>query len=161
MDAYVLVGQEAAAAECLEAARRWLGPERRWKIRCTFFTEAASFALVQHNVALSLDLIGQLESLAQGREHAIPMPGPYWKLKIFRHTHFGRCEEASQMAAAAGELLKERCPLYYLDVLAAKAWLERRTTGQLSVETGRELSVFDSAGLPGRRALFAAQGFLP
>jgi len=161
MDAYVLLGQEAAAVECLEAARRWLSPERRWKIRCAFFTEAASFALVQRNVALSLDLIGHLESLAQGREDAIPMPGPYWKLKIFRHAHLGKAEEASQMAAAMGDLFRERCPVFYLDILAARAWLERRTTGQLSIGTERELGVFDSVGLPGRRALFAAQGFLP
>jgi DNA-binding SARP family transcriptional activator len=161
MDAYVLVGQDTAAAECLEAARRWLGPERRWKLRCAFFVEAGAFALIQGNVALALDLIGQLESLTQGREEAVPMPGPYWKLKIFRRAHLGKTEEAFQMAATMGEVLREQFPLHYLDILAATAWLERRTTGQASVETDMELGVFDSVGLPGRRALFAAQGFLP
>jgi hypothetical protein len=89
------------------------------------------------------------------------MLGPYWKLKIFRHAHLGRVEEASQMAAATAESFRERCPMYYLDLLAARAWLERRTTGKLSKESERELGIFDSVGLPGRRALFAAQGFLP
>lgn len=160
MDAYVLVGEEAAAVECLEAAKRWLGSERRWKLRCAFFCEAASFALVQHNVALALDLIAQLEVLAQGREDVTPMPGPYWKLKAFRQVHLGRIEEAYKIVTDMAVRYATRCPLHYLDMLAVRAWLERRTVGRMNAETERELGVFDALGLPGRRALFIAQGFL-
>lgn len=87
------------------------------------------------------------------------MPGAFWKLKIFRRGHLGEIAEASRMAAEMGEFFRPRSPMYYLDVLAAKAWLERHTMGGLKSETDRELNLFETLGLPGRRALFAAQGF--
>jgi len=47
-----------------------------------------------------------------------------------------------------------------LTVLAATAWLERRTLGCNTSETLAELEVFDTPSLRGYRALQVAQGFL-
>jgi tetratricopeptide (TPR) repeat protein len=161
MDAYILLGQEDAALNCLENARKWLIPERRWKLRCAFFVEAASFALVQRNYALALDLIAQLETITRGREDAVPMPGPYWKLRVFRMAHLGQSSEAQGVLRSFATRLQTTCPFHYLDILAAKAWLEARQDGRLSVQTEEELGVFESIGATGRRALLTCQGFLP
>jgi len=160
MDPYLLVGQEDAAAHCLESAREWLVPERRWKLRCAFFTEVATFALVQRNLGQALDLIGQLENIARGREDAVPMPGPYWKLKIFREAHIGNAPEALRLAKEKTDFFMKASPLHYLDVVAVRAWLETRTDGHVSPETEDGLCTFEQVGARGRKALLAIQGFL-
>jgi hypothetical protein len=48
----------------------------------------------------------------------------------------------------------------YVSVLAAKAWLEKRSFGQYSPETQEDLGLFRTYGLSGRWALLRAQGFL-
>jgi len=146
--------------ECLENARRWLVPQRRWKLQCAFFVEAASLALVQRNWALALDLIAQLEVLARDRENAVPMPGPYWKLKVFRKTQLGHIDEARAIVRSFSEMWKQTCPYHYLDILAVKAWMERTQQGRLTEETEAELGVFDEMDAVGRRTLLGLQGFL-
>src|SRR5206468_3141257 len=84
IDPYMLQGREDSALEYLERARRWLGPQRRWKLRHTFLAEAASFALMRHNVALALDFITQMEAAGRGREEVVLMPGAYWKMRSFK-----------------------------------------------------------------------------
>ncbi len=160
IDPYVLMGRESDAIACVEKAKEWLGPRRRWKFHCGFLMGNASFALVQGNTALALDLIGQLEGLARGREEAVSMPGSYWKLRIFKEAQVGQLDEALQMVRKSTGLLRDHCPLYYFDVLAAKAWLELRARGHHSAETVRELEAFEEVGAAGRRALLSAQGFL-
>jgi DNA-binding SARP family transcriptional activator/tetratricopeptide (TPR) repeat protein len=160
-DAYVLSGRNERALECMESAAVSLGPERRWKIRCAFLLETAAFALIQGNLQLALDLAAQVEALGRGREDAMPMPGPYWKLRIFRAAHLGNAEEASSLAGTIGTFFSERCPYYYLDILGVKAWLEQRSTGQMRPQTEQELCTFEAIGAPGKRALLVAQGFLP
>jgi hypothetical protein len=120
----------------------------------------AAFALIQGNIQLALDLIERLEDLARDREDSVPLPGPYWKLKILRASHLGRTDEALHIATAIGGPFRESCPFFYLDVLAARAWLERRVYGRQSDETERELGLFDRVHAKGRKALLTAQGFL-
>jgi len=160
IDAYVLVGRQADAIACLEQARKWLVPRRRWKFHCAFLVVSAAFALIQGNTALALDLIGQLEATARGREEAVPLPGPFWKLKIYRAAHLDSNEEVLNMISASTALFRDIGPYQYLDILAAKAWVELRMNGKLSMQTGRELDVFEKVGAPGKRALLVAQGFL-
>jgi len=160
IDPYLLTGREESARQCLESARRWLVPERRWKLQCAFFVEAASFALVQRNCALALDLIAQLEVIARDRESAVPMPGPYWKLKAFRKTHLGHVDEARAIVQLFAESWKHACPYHYLDILAVKAWVEVNQEGRVSEETEAELGIFDDMEAVGRRTLLALQGFL-
>jgi hypothetical protein len=160
MDAYVLANRGTDAVRCLDAARRWLVPTRRWKLRCAYHVEAAAFALTQGNMSLALNTIEELERLALDREEAVPMPGPFWKLKLFRAAHLGGADKALSVAASLGEQFKKTCPYHYLDILAVRAWLERQHAGGVSESTTRELGFFDKVGAPGKKALLTAQGFL-
>jgi len=160
MDPYMLLGREAAAMDCLDRARKWLGPERRWKLRLTFLVETASFALIQRNLALALDLITQLEGISRGREDAVPMPGPYWKLKAFKMAQLGHSDEAYSIVSSLASEWKKTFVFHYLDMVASKAWLERREHGTITSETRDELEIFDRIGAKGRRELLALQGFL-
>ncbi len=160
VDPYILMGRHNEALACMEKAREWMAPRRRWKFHCAFLIENAAFALIQGNTALALDLIGQLEGYVRGREEGIPIRGAYLKLRIFREAHVGTPEEAFRLAASGTQMLRGNCPLEYLDVLAGKAWLEMRVHGAYSPDTARDLRSFDDVGALGRRALLAAQGFL-
>jgi len=160
IDPYMLLGQADAALECLERARRWLAPQKRWKLRLTFLLEAASFALMRRNTGLALDLISQMESVARGREEAVLMPGAYWKMRTFKMAHVGRVGEAFDTVSSIGSTWKRRSAFHYLDILAANAWLETRETGKLSAETRHDLGAFEALGLRGRRELLTLQGFL-
>ncbi len=161
IDPYVLTGQEDQALECIQKARNWLSPERRWKLHCTFLLETASFALIQRNLGLALDLICQLEGIARGREDALPMPGPYWKLIAFRKTHLGHSDEAYEMAQSLANQWRRTYVLHYLDMAATMAWLELRDKGRITEETSKALEVFQVVGAKGKRALLILQGFLP
>ena len=161
MDPYLLTGQEGKALECLERARNWLVPERRWKLRCTFLLETASFAVIQGNTGLALDLIAQLEIIARGREDALPMPGPFWKFMAFRMAHLGQSDEAHDLVRSLALRWRDTYVLHYLDMVATEAWLETRQSGQISQETVNQLAIFDQVGSKGKRALLALQGFLP
>ena len=160
VDAYVLAGRESDAVNCMRRAREWLVPRRRWKFHCAFLMVNAAFALIQGNTALALECIERLEAVARGKEQAVPIPGSYWKLRIFKEAHLGSIEEARRLAQYCTALFRETCPLHYLDVLAAKAWLELRTDGQHRAATLQELRMFDAFEAFGRRALLTAQGFL-
>lgn len=160
MDPLMLTGREDAAAECLEKARNWIGPDRRWKLRLTFLVEAASYALINRNIGLALDLIGQLESLGRGREDAVPMAGVYWKLRTFRMMHLGHADEASSIVRSFITAWKDTFVLAYLDMLAMKAWIETHTDGALTKATQAELQIFEQLGAVGKRDLLVLQGFL-
>jgi tetratricopeptide (TPR) repeat protein len=159
-DPYILLGKQDKAMDSMDRARKWMAPRRRWKFHCAFLIGNAAFALLQGNTALALDLIGQLEEYAQGREDAIPIRGAYLKLRIFREAHIGTAERAFRIARAGIDLLRDNCPLEYLDVLSGKAWLEERTKGHYSAETIEDLLFFEDRGTAGRLALLTAQGFL-
>jgi hypothetical protein len=63
-------------------------------------------------------------------------------------------------ASSVCTVLQAKCPFHYLDVLAVKAWLERRVFGRQTEETIGELEIFKTLGIPGKKALLTAQGFL-
>ncbi len=159
-DVYVLTGREDKALQCLETSEALLGSRPRWRDRCAIVTCRAALALVQGNLNLALDLIGQVETLARGREDAFPLRGPMWKLKLFRSAHLSSVSEALALASSVGTILRAKCPFDYLDVLAVKAWLERRIFGRQTEGTDSELSIFRTLQVPGKRALLVAQGFL-
>ncbi len=160
VDTYVLAGKESDAVTLMDRARGWLVPKRRWKFHCAFFIVSAAFELIRGNTSLALDIVADMESIARDREEAVPIHGAYWKLKIFRAAHFGRSDEAERMVETATARLRDTCPMQYLDVLAAKAWLEIKTHVENTPDTLRELDLFDKFAAEGRRALLTAQGFL-
>ena len=159
-DAYVLVGRESDAVAAIERAREWLVPKRRWKFHCGFLVVNAAFSLIRGNVGLALDLIRQLEVVSRGKERAVPIPGAYWKLRVYKEAHLGSLEEAYRLAQDATKQFRDVSPLHYLDILAAKAWLEIRMNGENRPETLRDLCIFEELGAFGRRELLTAQGFL-
>jgi hypothetical protein len=161
IDPYMLLGEREAAFESLEKARKWLGPEKRWRLRLTFLLEAASLALMSHNVGLAVDLIGQMEAVARGREDGVLMPGAYWKMRTFRMAHLGHTDEAWATISTLGSTWRNRAVFHYLDLIAAKAWLEMHSSGELSADTRAELVTFETLGLRGRKELLTLQGFLP
>src|SRR5439155_3749066 len=157
-DAYVLVGRESDAVAAIERAREWLVPKRRWKFHCGFLVVNAAFSLIRGNVGLALDLIRQLEVVSRGKERAVPIPGAYWKLRVYKEAHLGSLEEAYRLAQDATKQFRDVSPLHYLDILAAKAWLEIRMNGENRPETLRDLCIFEQLGAFGRRELLTAQG---
>jgi len=160
VDAYLLVGREADAMAQMDRAREWLVPKRRWKFQAAFLLVSAAFELIRGNTALALDIIEDMEAVARDRDDAVPIPGAYWKLRIFRSAHLGSKADTTEFVRASTELLRKKSPYHYLDVLAARSWLERRETGKNTPETMRELRMFDELGAIGKRALLTAQRFL-
>lgn len=160
IDPYMLLGQEAAAVECLEKAKKWMTPERRWRLRLQFHTEAASFALMQGNIAMAMDLVNQLESISREREIAIPMPGAYWKLRAFRMAMLGQVDAAYSTVCTLERKWKNSMVFAYLDMLATKAWLEKLQHGIISRETDDQLAIFEQLGAIGKKELLVRQGFL-
>jgi hypothetical protein len=53
-----------------------------------------------------------------------------------------------------------KVPMDYVSVLAAKAWLEKRSFGQYSPETQEDLGLFRTYGLSGKWAFLRHAGFL-
>ena len=159
-DPYILTGRDAEAIALMERAGAWLVPKRRWKFHCGFLVVRAAFELIRSNISLALNIIRDLEEVARDREEAVPIHGGYWKLRIFKAAHVETPDEAWRMIRAVSALLRERCPMQYLDVLAAKAWLENKTEGRNTASTIADLSLFERIGAMGRHALLAAQGFL-
>ena len=159
-DAYALTGQLSEAIRTLEIAKGLLNSARRWRMDCVFLVEAAAFALMQGNAGLALDFIAQVELLARGREDAFPLPGSYWKLRLYRMAQLGGAQDALALASTVGGRMRVKCPFYYLDVLAARAWLERQVFGRQADGTTTEMAIFESLEVPGKKALLTAQGFL-
>lgn len=159
-DVYLVTGQEDKALQCIDTAEALLGATPRWRDRCAVMTSRAAMALVQGNLNLALDLIGHIETLARGREDAFPQPGPMWKLKLFRAAHVSSVDEVLNTAATLSAIFRAKCPFDFLDILAVKAWLERRMVGRQTDETKAELHLFETLNVPGKKALLTAQGFL-
>ncbi len=159
-EAFILAGDRTQALDHLERAERWVKEQRSWSANMEFFCQGACVALLMGNLSLALSLIGSAEEHAWGKERCVPNPGVFEKLRVFRAAHVGGVELASPIAKSARAKFRVRHPLYYLTVLAAAAWLERRTLGCNTPETLAELEVFDTPSLRGYRALQVAQGFL-
>ncbi|PYT46349.1 MAG: hypothetical protein DMG45_00035, partial [Acidobacteria bacterium] len=159
-EAFILAGDRTQALDHLERAERWVKEQRSWSANMEFFCQGACVALLMGNLSLALSLIGSAEERAWGKERCVPNLGVFEKLRVFRAAHVGGVELASAIAKSARAKFRGRHPLHYLTVLAAAAWLERRTLGCNTPETLAELEVFDTPSLRGYRALQVAQGFL-
>jgi len=159
-EAYMLSGERERAHSCLEAARQWMEGRRSWRATMDFTCESANIALMNGNLALALQFIDTTEAIARGRERAVPEGGMFHKLRIFRAEHVTGGDEPLAMAERAQETFRGRHMVYFLEVLAARAWLEKRRFGRYSRTTEGELRLFDSTSAHGLRNSLAAQGFL-
>ena len=159
-EAYMLSGERRRALQCLEDGRRWMEVSRSWRAKMDFLCESANLALMMDNVSLALQLIESIESIARGRELAAPEAGMFEKLRIFRAEHVSGNDAASEIASSARDRFKKRNTVYYLEALAATAWLEKRKLGAYARETEEELALFDQVGARGLKAALSGQGFL-
>jgi tetratricopeptide (TPR) repeat protein len=159
-EAYVLSGQTGKALECLERAARWVKTQRSWRAHIDFLSESANMALIMRNVALALELIQSLEITALGREGAVPEAGMFEKLRLWRLAHTAGVNEALEAAVTSRSKFRDRHPLYFLEVLAVEAWLQRREQGTVEAETKGELQLFLDWGATGLKTALTAQGFL-
>lgn len=89
------------------------------------------------------------------------MPGAYWKMRTFKMAHLGPENDAYATVSSKAAIWKQRAVFHYLDILAAKSWIEMRETGRISLETREDLRLFDELDLRGRKHLLTLQGFLP
>jgi DNA-binding SARP family transcriptional activator/tetratricopeptide (TPR) repeat protein len=159
-EAYMLLGQREDALACLDSAKKLTTQTRSWRSNVEFLCESANLALMMRNVALALDLIGSVEEIAAGRERAVPEPGMFEKLRVFRTAHHKGHQAAASLAAQAQDRFRDRHRVDYMQALAAKAWLESCSSTPYSPQTQAELTVFGTLGAHGLRASLTAQGFL-
>jgi DNA-binding SARP family transcriptional activator/tetratricopeptide (TPR) repeat protein len=128
--------------------------------RLDFSLETAGFALTLGNVRLALDLIEEAEHAVRGQELVLHDVGMFERLRAFRAAHTAGVDAARGIIDAAINRFRHTHPLYYINVLPAKAWLERRTQGRQSVETEEGLNRLADYDLQGKKAIWLAQGFL-
>jgi Tfp pilus assembly protein PilF len=159
-DAYLLTGDRERASDCLEQAKEWVATHDDWYMTVVFLFENASRALATGNVALALSTKREVDMLTGNSQQLHLQGGLSLKLDVLRALHEDGPESARRLALERKCFFRNRVPLYYLDALAASAWLEKLSDGMYSRETEEELTVFETWGVPGKRALLEAQGFL-
>ena len=159
-EAYALSGNSDKALEYSNRSQRWVQTQGTWRAQIEVLCESANMALVMGNLPLSLELIQSQENAASGRERAVPEAGMFEKLRLFRLAHHAGLEEAYSAANLSRERFLDRHPVYFLEVVAALAWLEKAKFGCLVPQTRIELTLFDKWGAKGLKAALAAQGFL-
>jgi len=157
---YTLNRDKDRALACLEQAHKFYRTDGSWGGAMEYLVGAASVALMTGNTSLALDLTADAERVATGKERAVPNRGPFDKFKIFRAAHLFGLEIAAGLANQARDRYRDRHPLFYLDAVAASAWVERRRAGRYHPETEKELQLFEEWGANGKRAVSVAQGFL-
>lgn len=158
-DAYVLLGDRDRAYMYMEQARAWMAARQRsWFANINFLLECASLALMLGNAAHALDLMEGIENLRGQRERPLIDSSLYEKLRIFRVGHAKGGEAALLLAKRALEKYRGRHPYYFINAVAAMAWVERTFMGTQTTETERDLTLLDA--VPGKRAVLKAQGFL-
>lgn len=124
-----------------------------------FIREGTNVALMVSNVSLALDLIGSAETAAAGRESAVPEAARFTKLRAFRIAHLSGAENAWPIVLASLERFRTCHPVFLLEVLAAKAWLEKQSACSYSDCTLSELALFEILQLNTLKAALTAQGF--
>ena len=159
-EAFVMSGDKEGAAHYMELAKNHLAGQRTWRVELEFLCESASFALISADTSLALELIASAESAAAGREGAVPEPAVFAKLHAFRVAQVCGPDAARPLVDETLHRFRHRHLLYFLEVLAVRAWLETVTTGSCLAETATELALFERSGARGLKARLTAEGFL-
>lgn len=159
-EAFMMCGRKEDAAQYMELAKSHLSSHRTWKAELEFLCENASLALIGGDTSLALEIIASVEAAAAGREAAVPEPAVFAKLRAFRVMHLGGPDAAGPLVEQALDRFRSRHVLYFLEVLAARAWLEKLINASYLNQTRMELGLFDRYGAHGLKARLAAEGFL-
>lgn len=121
--------------------------------------ENACVALNLGRTNLALKHITALDELSASRAF-LPNAGAYERLRSLLTFHTEGAEAAFERARRAEKRFAGKNVLYYLDAVAALAFLERMTDGAYSLETNKALDLFESLGFRGMRQHLTHQGFL-
>ena len=159
VDPCLLTGQRDEAERCLQTAGQWLTQDRSWYSRTSYLLDVANYALITGNRDLVLRTIEELESKGMAML-AMPQPGMAVKLLTYRACEMGDYSEALMISSHAAAQYRHRCPLVFLDAVAARAWAERSALGEYTEETRLDLELCESIKVPGKLALLKAQGFV-
>ena len=159
-DAYLLTGDRDSASDCLERAKEWVATHDDWYMTAIFLLENASRALTTGNVALALSIKREIDMMTEGSQQLHVQGGLTVKLEALRTLHEEGPESAWRFALERKRFFENRVPLYYLDALAACAWIEKARHGKYSRQIEEELKAFELCGAVGKKALLQAQGFL-
>ena len=160
METCALLGRVDEAQEWMNAARGSLFGNPSMLNRMEFCLESAGFALILGNTELALNLIEDAERRVQGQDLILYDVGVFERLRAFRAVHREGLDAGWEVVQAAVERFRGKHPLYYMNVLPAKAWLEAKMRGHYSKETEEGLKLLAEYDLEGKRALWIAQGFL-
>ncbi|HEV2751647.1 MAG TPA: hypothetical protein VGV12_14080, partial [Gemmatimonadales bacterium] len=159
-EAFMMCGKRDDAAHYIELAKNHLAGQRTWRTELDFLCENANLTMISGNTSLALEIIAAAEAAAAGRESAVPEPAVFARLRAFRAAHLCGTESARSIIEQALSRFRGRHLLYFLEVLAAKAWLEQRTAGSYLSQTATDLELFDRVGARGLKARLTAAGFL-
>jgi tetratricopeptide (TPR) repeat protein len=159
-EAFMMCGRKEDAARYMELAKNHRSGHRTWKAELEFLCENASLALIGGDTSHALEIIASAEAAAVGREAAVPEPAVFAKLRTFRVMHSGGPDAARPLVEQALDRFRSRHLLYFLEVLATKAWLEKLMNDSHLSQTSTELGMFDRSGAHGLKAKLAAEGFL-
>jgi DNA-binding SARP family transcriptional activator/tetratricopeptide (TPR) repeat protein len=164
---YVTLMESCALLGRFDEAKKWMDLARGSMVeaptminRLTFYLEAAGFALMIGNVRLALSLTEEAEEAVQGQDLFPQDAGIFARYRAFRAVHMQGIEPALDIVKAAVERFERTHPLYYVNVLPAKAWIEQMAHGCYSKETEDGLRRLSDYDLDGKRATWRAQGFL-
>jgi len=160
MESCALLGRLDEAQEWMDSGRRSLYGNATMLNRIEFYLETAGFALIQGNVGLAVSLIEDAERAVQGQEFILYDVGVFERYRAFRAAHREGLDAAWELVQAAVQRFRGKHPLYYINVLPTKAWLEEKMHGHYSKETEEGLKLVTEYDLEGKRALWTAQGFL-
>jgi hypothetical protein len=160
MENYALLGRINEAQHSMDCARGSVDSAPNVTNRLQFDLEAAGVALIMGNLRLALSLIEDAEQAVQGQELVLQDAGVFERLRSFRAAHIHGVEAAWEIVQAAVQQFHGTHPLYYVNILPVKAWLEGKMHGVYSKETKDGLSLLNEYDLDGKRAIWTAQGFL-
>jgi hypothetical protein len=107
-----------------------------------------------------VSLIEDAERAVQGQELILYDVGVFERYRAFRAAHTEGFEVAWELIQAAAQRFRGTHPLYYVNLLPTKAWLEQKMCGRYSKETEDGLKLLTEYDLEGKRAMWTAQGFL-
>jgi DNA-binding SARP family transcriptional activator/tetratricopeptide (TPR) repeat protein len=159
--AYVLAGRPDRAGECFSAWEAWIQNGRSWAARMEYYCDSASIQLAFGDIGAALQLVAQARQAYEGKGTLFVNQGALERLVVFQTYQTQGQEPASALAKRALAQFRGRHLLAYLDAVAAMAWVEKKSQGKYSDATARELQLFETCGVLGKKAVLAAQGFLP
>jgi DNA-binding SARP family transcriptional activator/tetratricopeptide (TPR) repeat protein len=158
VEAYLLNGDLDLASRSRDRANEWVGRERYWLARMQYLAEEGCHELILGNTARALDLAGEIERLAAGRERAIPAIGSFELLRTIRRRELNGPDAALAYASQVTGKYRGRVTLAFIAASVVEAFITRSASvreADLPSDVRPLLTL-----VPGRRELYRAIGLL-